>query len=186
MNSNGDRITAPGLRDNDWAHTPYDDMLFATGARAIGNREPGSQLRGVDDDVDDARTYDDPPRARGRGERRRGERMQPLIAADAIANGHIDTAAGERLGKLTALMIDVGSGRIAYAVMSTGGIGGVGETLYAIPWRALRFDADRNAFRLEAAIDKAPAFDRDHWPSMDDERWAREIHAYYRVTPYWE
>jgi hypothetical protein len=24
-------FTPPGVRDNDWAHTPYDDMRFAAG-----------------------------------------------------------------------------------------------------------------------------------------------------------
>jgi len=34
-------------------------------------------------------------------------------------------------------------------------------------------------------LKEAPGFDKDHWPSMADERWATSIHDYYHVTPYW-
>jgi hypothetical protein len=35
-------------------------------------------------------------------------------------------------------------------------------------------------------LEQAPGFDKDRWPSMADESWARELHTYYRVRPYWE
>jgi len=40
-------------------------------------------------------------------------------------------------------------------------------------------DVDRD--RLE----RAPGFDRDHWPAMADERWAARVHEYFGVRPYW-
>ena len=36
--------------------------------------------------------------------------------------------------------------------------------------------------RLEAA----PGFDSDHWPSMSDEKWNRDVYKYYGRSPYWE
>jgi len=30
-----------------------------------------------------------------------------------------------------------------------------------------------------------PGFDKDHWPSMADERWAKTLHTYYDTPPYW-
>ena len=86
-------------------------------------------------------------------------------------------------------MIDVPSGRVAYAVVSVAGVLGVGDKLFAIPWKSLRRDREGNCFRLDVAkahFDEAPRFDKDSWPSMIDERWARHIHAYYKATPYWE
>ncbi|MGH8523646.1 MAG: PRC-barrel domain-containing protein, partial [Gammaproteobacteria bacterium] len=35
-------------------------------------------------------------------------------------------------------------------------------------------------------LDSAPGFDKDHWPSMADQRWGTEIHSYYGTHPYWE
>jgi hypothetical protein len=33
-------------------------------------------------------------------------------------------------------------------------------------------------------LKEAPGFDKDHWPDMADEVWAREVHAYYGTKPY--
>ena len=80
------------------------------------------------------------------------------------------------------------SGRIAYAVLSFGGFLGLGDKLFAIPWSALELDTEDKCFILDTDVERlkeAPGFDKDHWPSMADERWATSIHDYYHVTPYW-
>lgn len=53
MNLHRDRITAPGMRDNDWAHTPDDDIWFAASARRAGGRRlvASSRTDGVADDA---------------------------------------------------------------------------------------------------------------------------------------
>ena len=80
------------------------------------------------------------------------------------------------------------SGRIAYAVLSSGGFLGIGDKLLAIPWRPLTLDADNACFVLDVSKERleAPGFDNNHWPSMADESWARELHTYYRARPYSE
>ena len=35
-------------------------------------------------------------------------------------------------------------------------------------------------------LEKAPGFDKEHWPSMADQSWAAAVHTYYHVKPYWE
>jgi PRC-barrel domain protein len=44
-------------------------------------------------------------------------------------------------------MIDKGSGRVAYAVMSFGGFLGVGHSHYPVPWGALTFDTTLGGVR---------------------------------------
>jgi PRC-barrel domain len=81
------------------------------------------------------------------------------------------------------------SGRVAYAVLSFGGFLGMGDKLFAIPWNALTLDADNERFILDVPqerLQNAPGFDKNHWPSMADQRWATEVHSYYGTRPYWE
>ncbi|MFH0343702.1 MAG: hypothetical protein ACHBNF_16615 [Chromatiales bacterium] len=50
-------------------------------------------------------------------------------------------------------------------------------------------DADSKQFILDVPkerLDSAPGFDKDHWPSMADQRWGTEIHSFYGTQPYWE
>ena len=112
-----------------------------------------------------------------------------LMDADTLIGDSVVNAAGEDLGEVKAIMLDVESGRIAYAVLSFGGFLGMGDKLFAIPWSALTLDTDEKRFILNVAkerLDNAPGFDKDHWPSMVDAAWARQLHEYYDVRPYWD
>jgi hypothetical protein len=95
---------------------------------------------------------------------------------------------GEHVGKISDIMLDVRGGRVAYAVLSSGGFLGMGDTLHAIPWSALTLDTDDKCFVLDAPaehIKNAPGFDKDNWPSMADTQWGTSVHEYYNRTPYW-
>src|ERR1035437_8694811 len=65
-----------------------------------------------------------------------------ILAASTLAGDSVRNSAGEDLGKVNELMVDIPSGRIAYAVLSFGGILGMGNKLFAVPWSALRVDED--------------------------------------------
>lgn len=110
-----------------------------------------------------------------------------IMAADTLCGNDVKNRAGETLGEIEHIMLDVPTGRIAYAVMASGGFLGIGEKLFALPWSALTLDTAEKCFILDVdkeRIKVAPGFDKDHWPEMADERWARDIHAYYASRPY--
>ena|SRR5438552_7898653 len=112
-----------------------------------------------------------------------------VMDAATLKGDNVVNAAGDDLGKIEAIMLDVGAGRIAYAVLSFGGFLGMGSKLFAIPWSALTLDTTNHRFILDASkeqLEAAPGFDKDHWPSMADRTWATDIHAYYDVPPYWD
>lgn len=112
-----------------------------------------------------------------------------IMAADTLEGNNVVNREGETLGEIKNIMIDVLRGRVAYAVLSFGGFLGVGDKLFAIPWRALTLDADNHNFVLDVPkqyLQDAPGFDKDHWPTMVDLRWATQLHSYYETRPYWE
>jgi sporulation protein YlmC with PRC-barrel domain len=112
-----------------------------------------------------------------------------IMAADTLAGNDVLNSAGEPLGEIEHIMLDVPKGRIAYAVLSFGGFLGMGEKLFAIPWHALKLDIDNKCFILDASIEKlqnAPGFNKGDWPSMADPQWSRNLHSYYSSPPYWE
>lgn len=111
-----------------------------------------------------------------------------VMAASTLQGDTVVNHRKEKLGTLTDIMIDVPTGRVAYAVLSFGGVLGVGDKLFAVPWAALTLDADNKCFVLEVDKERlkmAPGFDKRHWPSMADPQWASDIHAFYGTTPYW-
>lgn len=111
-----------------------------------------------------------------------------IMAADTLEGDDVVNAQGEDLGKIKDIMIDVQSGRVAYAVLSSGGFLGIGDKYHAIPWGALTLDADRKCFILDVdkeRLQAAPGFDKDNWPTMADLTWATEVHQYYGQRTYW-
>ena len=49
------------------------------------------------------------------------------------------TPDGEKVGEIYDVMLDKRSGRIAYAVMSAGGLLGLGTRYHPLPWHALKY-----------------------------------------------
>ena len=112
-----------------------------------------------------------------------------VMSAASLASDSLRNKAGEKVGSITDIMIDLPSGRVAYAVLSFGGILGFGEKLFAIPWEALTLDEDNKCFILDidkGTLENAPGFDKNNWPDMADASWGTDLHNYYCQKPYWE
>jgi hypothetical protein len=104
------------------------------------------------------------------------------MACSALPDYEVVNDAGERLGTLEHLMLDVAGGRIAYGVLSRGGVLGLGARLFAVPWSALTLDAQRKRFLLDIAVERlrqAPGFDREHWPEMADPLFRRSVEDFF-------
>ena len=116
-------------------------------------------------------------------------RYPKVLSSSTISSDRVKNAAGEDLGKIEDLMIDVNTGRIAYAVLSFGGFLKVGNKLFAIPWQALRLDAANKQFILDvdkSVLERAPGFDKDNWPDMADPKFGTNLYRHYGYKPYWE
>lgn len=105
-----------------------------------------------------------------------------LMGADTLNGNDVYNAQNEDLGDIKEIMLDVASGKVAYAVLSFGGVFGLGEKLFAVPWRALKLDTENKRFILNVSkerLSNAPGFDKDDWPDMTDSSWADSIQHFY-------
>jgi len=103
----------------------------------------------------------------------------------------------EHLGEIWDMMIDIDTGRVAYAVLSFGGgFMGMGNKLFAVPWQKLHLlkPDSRHEGHLDRKfilnvpkdqLENAPGFDRDNWPDLEDLDWLQNVYAYYGCDPYW-
>lgn len=111
------------------------------------------------------------------------------LTAKTLIGDKVRNDQGEDLGTVEDFMLDLERGRIAYAVVSHGGVLGMGNKLFAIPWNAFRLDAENHAFILNVDKDRlknAEGFDKNNWPNVADRDWGRRTHDYYDTTPFWE
>ena len=61
-----------------------------------------------------------------------------LMGADTLLGNDVYNGDGEDLGDIKEFMIDMATGKIAYAVLSFGGLMGLGDKLFAVPWTHLK------------------------------------------------
>ncbi len=111
------------------------------------------------------------------------------VKASSVIGTNVVNRLGDNLGDIKEVVIDPGSGRVAYAVVSFGGFLSMGEKLFAIPFSALEYNVSKSDYMLDVSkerLEDAPGFDKDHWPSMADEKWNRDVYRYYDRLPYWE
>lgn len=114
--------------------------------------------------------------------------MQQVSRASKITGTQVKNTIGDSLGDIIDLVLDPESGQVVYAVVSFGGVFGVGDKLFAIPWRALHWASDKEHYVLDLdkeTLKNAPGFDQNHWPE-NSEKWEEQRQAlgqFYRVTP---
>ncbi|HTP33226.1 MAG TPA: PRC-barrel domain-containing protein [Candidatus Acidoferrales bacterium] len=111
-----------------------------------------------------------------------------VLAASTLEGDKVRNKAWDDLGKVDEIMIDIPSGRIAYAVLTFGGVMRMGNKLFAVPWEAMTIDEDNKCFILDVdktTLENAPGFDKSNWPDMADPTWGKGIFKHYGITPYW-
>jgi sporulation protein YlmC with PRC-barrel domain len=101
--------------------------------------------------------------------------MAGIRPVGSICGSSVEAPGGETLGSISDLMIDTDNGAIAYAVLAYGGVLGVGEKLFAVPWACFEVDAASGAITLPVGRDRLeelPGFDKDAWPTEADPAFA--------------
>lgn len=108
-----------------------------------------------------------------------------LMGANTLTGDHVHNVQNVHLGDIKEIMLDMRTGKVAYAVLSFGGVFSIGEKLFAVPWNALTLDTVNKRFVLDVEkerFENAPGFDSDDWPDMADLSWSASIDSYYGVS----
>jgi sporulation protein YlmC with PRC-barrel domain len=114
--------------------------------------------------------------------------MQQVSRASKIIGTHVTNSSGDSLGDIKELVLDPESGQVVYAVISFGGVLGMGDKLFAVPWKALHWTRDKEYYALDVdktTLKTAPGFDKKHWPDSSN-KWDQqreEIYQFYHVNP---
>lgn len=101
----------------------------------------------------------------------------------------VKNMAGEDLGEVKDLTLDMTDGRATYAIIKLPrGFAKHGK-MYAVPWDVLQMAKDERCLLLDfdrQAIENIPTFDEHSWPNLADRHWGAATYAFFGGTPYWE
>ena len=109
-----------------------------------------------------------------------------VVRAGSVAGMAVKSPADKSLGKVEDLVIDMETGSVRYAAISFGGFLGVGDKLFAVPFRALHVKREPGAksphFVLDVSkemLERARGFDKKNWPNFADPRFAEENDRFF-------
>jgi sporulation protein YlmC with PRC-barrel domain len=71
---------------------------------------------------------------------------------------------------------------MTFAVLSSGGLAGLGEKLFMVPWYVLQQPISTETIRLSMTAEQlkgTPSFEEEKWPDMEDRHWTDAVHVYY-------
>jgi sporulation protein YlmC with PRC-barrel domain len=107
-----------------------------------------------------------------------------IVAKSSVTNDH-----GENLGKIESLMLDLETGKIAYAIISMGGF--PNRTKYfPVPWELLTFSHHDKKLILnvpQILLAKSPGFESTEQILQNvDFTWLGEVYGYFSNKVEWE
>lgn len=104
-----------------------------------------------------------------------------LISSAKVEGTAVYGRDGEKLGTVDHFMVGKRDGRVRYAVMSFGGLFGMGEDYHPLPWDQLTYDEAKGGYSVSLDKDRlkdAPSYRRDQEPRWDRDYNSR-VHGYY-------
>lgn len=109
------------------------------------------------------------------------DETRDLISSAKVEGTAVFGRDGEKLGTIDHFMVGKRDGRVRYAVMSFGGLFGMGENYHPLPWDQLTYDEDKGGYSVSLDKDKlkdAPSYRRDQEPRYDRD-YNQRVHGYY-------
>ncbi len=125
---------------------------------------------------------------------------QNLLLVDNLIGTEIQNQQGEVIGKIDTVLVDVESGQIGFVTMTSGGVFGMGQDKYIVPFNALQKTMPQGTeartgisqqrqvvFTLNKQKDQLKAVPEGNIEeALTQESQTRGIHEHYGVSPYWE
>ncbi len=111
--------------------------------------------------------FDNNPETLARNETR------DMISSEKVDGTAVYNRENEKLGSIHHFMVGKRTGKVDYAVMSFGGLFGMGEDYYPLPWDALTYDTEKGGYCVQLDKDRlnhdAPSYKKGSEPDWSGE-----------------
>ena len=113
------------------------------------------------------------------------------ILASKVKGTTVYNNAGDKIGTVEDVVLDKTSNQIMFAALGFGGLMGIGEKYYPVPWSLLNYNEDKGGYVVpldKARIENAPAYAlkdlTKHDGSLGSIR--EKTYNYYKVNRDWQ
>lgn len=115
-------------------------------------------------------------------------RTSPVLSTGSLTGDNVFDKNGKQVGHLKEIMVDTETGKVAYGVLSFGGLLGMGDKLFAMPWSSILVDTNKERLIVdvdEKRLQDADGFDKNSWPDFADATFREKTYKHWNAKPYW-
>jgi len=112
------------------------------------------------------------------------------ILASKVKGTSVYNSSGDKIGTVEDVVLDKQSNQIMFAALGFGGVLGMGEKYFPVPWSMLNYDEDKGGYVVPLSKDRlesAPAYDLKELTKHDGSLSAirEQSYDYYNVSRDW-
>ena len=113
------------------------------------------------------------------------------ILASKVKGTSVYNESGDKIGTVEDVVLDKTSNQIMFAALGFGGVMGIGEKYYPVPWSMLDYDEDKGGYVVPLDRDRiknAPAYDLKDLTKHDGSLGAvrENTYSYYNIDRDWQ
>ena len=111
------------------------------------------------------------------------------IRSKKVVGTSVKSPSGEKIGHIEHIVLDKASNNIMFAVVSFGGFLGIGEKFHPIPWSALNYVPNEDAYVVnytKEQLEAAPAESIEELTRGDGQIYRDKSYDHYGEARYWQ
>jgi sporulation protein YlmC with PRC-barrel domain len=96
---------------------------------------------------------------------------------------------GQDLGQVQNFVVDMQAGRIALVIVAFGGILGISDKWFAMPWEIMAWSPEHRKFVIDMpqkVLETAPGMNKATWMEEINSDWLAKCYLHYGLAPYWD
>lgn len=118
-----------------------------------------------------------------KGQKGEKGKITQIHRVSSLMDADVSNQNDESLGEIEDLAL-TNTGEIRYAIISRGGVLGVGQDYIAVPWKMVKPDFQEETAMLtvdKAKLDNAPKFTKDNYQELSDQAWLNKVDQHFQA-----
>lgn len=117
------------------------------------------------------------------------KQTQRFIPSNRLGRYDLVNEKGQDMGQVQTFVVDMLTGRIAFVVVAFGGMLGISDKWFAMPWEIMAWSQENKKFIIDMpknVLETAPGMTKNKWMEDINADFLAKCYLHYGLAPYWD
>jgi hypothetical protein len=117
------------------------------------------------------------------------KQSQRFIPTNRLGRYDLVNEKGQDMGQVQTFVVDMLTGRNAFVVVAFGGMLGISDKWFAMPWEIMAWSQENKKFIIDMpknVLETAPGMTKNKWMEEINSDWLAKCYLHYGLAPYWD